>query len=163
MHIGPGGSGLAAAAETAVRALAQASGIRLAAPARARRRGSAGRARAAQRYRGHRRTESGRAARGASAPSGRPVPLHRGIATAGPAALAAAGCLLASPGRSAAAAAAEAAARSGVGRERRRLAVPGTWLAGGFVGVAALLIVVHAVVQPSGSAAQGSVGRRPAR
>src|SRR5262249_46237911 len=34
----------------------------------------------------------------------------------------------------------------------RRPTIPGAWLAGGFAAVAALLIVVHAVIQPTGSA-----------
>ena len=81
LHIGPGGSGLAAAAQTAVRALAQASGIRLAAPPAARRR------------RGRRHHGQGTTARGPqpagsprrrSAPSGSQVPLIAGIALAGP-------------------------------------------------------------------------------
>lgn len=37
---------------------------------------------------------------------------------------------------------------------RPRLAIPGTWLAGGFVGVAVLAIVLHAVTQPSAGPSQ---------
>jgi len=35
-----------------------------------------------------------------------------------------------------------------------RLAIPGSWLAGGFVGVATVLIVLHTVLQPTAGAAQ---------
>ena len=152
LHIGPGGSGLAAAAQTAVRALARASGIRLAAPP--------GPAQGT--------TPQGTASGGqpavSGAPSGSQVPLIAGIAI-GVLLVAAAGCLLAFraglrppkprlpklPARS---------ERRAPGK--RRLAIPGTWLAGGFVGLAALLIVVHAVFQPSGNAAQASAGQTSA-
>jgi cytochrome oxidase Cu insertion factor (SCO1/SenC/PrrC family) len=142
LHIGPGGSGLAAAAQTAVRALAQASGVRLAAAQGTTPQGTA----------------SGGQPAVSSAPSDSQVPLIAGIAL-GVLLVAAAGCLLAFraglrppnlrlpkiPARP---------ERRAPGK--RRLAIPGTRIAGGFVGLAALLIVVHAVFQPSGSAAQGS-------
>ena len=39
-----------------------------------------------------------------------------------------------------------------------RLAIPGTWLAGGFVAMATALIVLHTVLTPTAGAAQGSAG-----
>jgi cytochrome oxidase Cu insertion factor (SCO1/SenC/PrrC family) len=166
LHIGPGGSGLAAAAVTAVRALAQASGVRLATPSSNAASNPAG-GTAAQGT-----TPQGTASGGqpavSSAASGSQVPLIAGIAI-GILLVAAAGCLLAFraglrppklrlrlrlpklPARS---------ERRAPGK--RRLAIPGTWIAGGFVGLAALLIVVHAVFQPSGSTAQGSTAQTSA-
>jgi cytochrome oxidase Cu insertion factor (SCO1/SenC/PrrC family) len=157
LRIGPGGTGLAAAAETAVRALARASGIRLAAPASGSVAGS-GSGGTAQGTTAQ-GTQSGGQPEVTSAPSGSEVPLIAGIVLAALIAVAA-GCWL--------------AFRAGLRRpklprlpkifarsarqapERRRLHIPGTWLAGGFVGVAVLLIAVHAVIQPSDSAAQAN-------
>jgi cytochrome oxidase Cu insertion factor (SCO1/SenC/PrrC family) len=135
VRIGPGGSGLAAASETAVRALAMASGIRLAVPP------SGG-------------TGAGSSPGGSVAPasgsSDSQLPLIAGIALAD-LIVAAACCWL--------------AYRVGVRLPKkllrlpkkllsvRRLPIFGTWIAGGVVGVAALLIVVHAVAAPPGSAA----------
>ena len=156
----PGGTGLAASAETAVRALAAASGVRLAAPAAAsqpeRGGGSAGGG------------TTGNGAAGQSPPSTRPPcgdrpgvrpprlahRRHRGCGAGRDR-----GRRLA---RAARRAPASGAARDGArlcGLDRSsgpgalpRLAVPGTWLAGGFVAVAVALIAVHAVLS-----------RRPAR
>jgi cytochrome oxidase Cu insertion factor (SCO1/SenC/PrrC family) len=89
-----------------------------------------------------------------SAPSGSQVPLIAGIALA-VLIVVAAGCWL--------------AFRAGVRLPKlprlpklRRLRIPGTWLAGGFVGVAVLLIAVHAVIQPSDSAAQANAAQTSA-
>jgi cytochrome oxidase Cu insertion factor (SCO1/SenC/PrrC family) len=166
VHIGPGGSGLAAAAVTAVRALAQAAGIRLAAPAGNAATNPVGGVAGGAAAQGTtpQGTASGGQPAASSAWSGSQVPLIAGIAL-GVLLLAAAGCLLAFraglrppklrlpklPARS---------ERRAPGQ--RRLAIPGTWIAGGFVGLAALLIVVHAVFQPSGSAAQGSTAQTSA-
>jgi cytochrome oxidase Cu insertion factor (SCO1/SenC/PrrC family) len=156
-HIGSGGTGLATAAETAVRALAQASGIKLAAPA-SNAGGSAAPGTTAQGT-----PSGGQRPAVTSAPSGSHAPLIAAIALATLIA-AAAGCLLAF----------RAGLRppklprlprlpklSAPSAERRR-AVPGTWLAGGFVGVAVTLIIVHAVIQPASSAAQPSAGQTSA-
>ena len=166
VHIGPGGSGLANAAVTAVRALAQASGVRLAAPSSNAASNPVGGIAGGTAAQGTtpQGTASGGQPAASSAPSGSQVPLIAGIAL-GVLLLAAAGCLLAFraglrppklrlpklPARS---------ERRAPGK--RRLAIPGTWIAGGFVGLAALLIVVHAVFQPSGSAAQGSTAQTSA-
>jgi len=166
LRIGPGGTGLATAAETAVRTLAQAAGIRLAAPA-ATASNPAGAA-------------GGSAADGTgpvapagvhpatvSAPPGGQLALIAGIAVAVLVAAAVAGWFAMRAGQRPALGklpsrlkrqalgvlAARRAARAG---QRRRLTIPGTWVAGGFVIVAALAIIVHAVIQPSGSPAQGS-------
>jgi cytochrome oxidase Cu insertion factor (SCO1/SenC/PrrC family) len=180
VHIGPGGTGLATAAETAVRTLAQSSGVRLAAPATA---GAAGGASGS----GVSSSGVGGSTGAASSPGGHPAP-----------ASAPAGSLLPLIAGSALAALVVAAAaiwfalRAGFRRPellglvqlpsrlkvrilarlttrqtrpaspRRRLAIPGTWIAGGFVGLAALLIVVHAVIEPSGSPAQGSTTQNSA-
>jgi cytochrome oxidase Cu insertion factor (SCO1/SenC/PrrC family) len=168
VRVGPGGTGLAAAAETAVRALAQASGVRLAAPVGAAS-GSAADGTGGSKDGGAaaaRGTQPGGQPAVTSAPSGSQVPLVAWI-TLADLIVGAAACLVAFraglrlprlprlpklpklpklPARS--------ARRP---PERRRLAIPGTWVAGGIVGVAVALIVVYAVVQPAGSAAQGSV------
>jgi cytochrome oxidase Cu insertion factor (SCO1/SenC/PrrC family) len=158
LHIGPGGSGLAAAAESAVRALAQASGIRLAVPASA----ASGSAAGSTGGSANGGTAQGAMAQGTAsgaqsavttAPSGSDVPLIAGIAF-GVLLVGAAGVWL--------------AFRAGLRLPKPRLpklrrpAIPGTWIAGGFVGVATLLIVVHAVIQPSDSAAQGNVAQTSA-
>jgi cytochrome oxidase Cu insertion factor (SCO1/SenC/PrrC family) len=154
LHVGPGGSGLATAAETAVRALAQASGIRLAASASAASgsvAGSTGGSANGGTAQGTtaRGTQSGAQPAVTTAPSGSDVPLIAGIAF---------GVLLVG------AAGGWLAFRAGLRLPKlRRPAIPGTWIAGGFVGLAVVLIVVHAVVQPSSnSAAQASVGQTSA-
>jgi cytochrome oxidase Cu insertion factor (SCO1/SenC/PrrC family) len=173
VRIGPGGPGLATAAETAVRALAQASGIRLAAPVASASGSAASAASGSAAGPGPGTTAPGTQSGGppavTSAPSGNEVPLIAGIALGVLiVAVAVAGSWLAFragfrlrrppnlrlpklPARS-----------ERPVRERRRRAIPGTWVAGGFVGVAALLIVVHAVIQPSDSAAQGNVAQTSA-
>jgi cytochrome oxidase Cu insertion factor (SCO1/SenC/PrrC family) len=133
IHVGPGGSGLAAAAETAVRTLAQASGIKLAASTAAGASPSAAAAGGSGTASG---TGGGSSASGNAGPSRSQLLLVIGITIAGLAAL--------------------AVRRAWQAVSRRRLPISGTWIAGGFVGVAALLIVVHAVIQPSGSATQNS-------
>jgi cytochrome oxidase Cu insertion factor (SCO1/SenC/PrrC family) len=159
LHIGPGGSGLATAAESAVRALAQASGIRLAAPASA----ASGSVAGSTGGSANGGTAQGSTAQGTqpgaqpavtTAPSGSDVPLIAGIAF-GVLLVGAAGCWF--------------AFRAGLRLPKPRLpklrppAIPGTWIAGGFVGLAVVLIVVHAVIQPSSnSAAQASVGQTSA-
>ena len=163
LHIGPGGTGLATAAQTAVRALAQASGIRLAAPASGSVAGSAdGGTAVGTTTQG---TQSGGQRAATSAPSGSQVPLIAGIALAA-LIMATAGCLLAFRARLRLPKPPKLPklfARSArQAPERRRLHIPGTWLAGGFVGVAVLLIAVHAVIQPSNSAAQGNVAQTSA-
>jgi cytochrome oxidase Cu insertion factor (SCO1/SenC/PrrC family) len=156
VRIGPGGAGLATAAENAVLALAQAAGVRL--PAQPS--GTSGAASASA------GTGAGAGAGPGARPAGQPpvahgagheAPLIVGIALALLVAGVAGGLL----------------ARRG-GRRRltprlpelllrlarraprwRRPPVSGTWLAGGFVVVAALAIVAHAVIRPSGGATPG--------
>ena len=166
LHVGPGGTGLATAAETAVRSLARASGIRLAAPASGSANGGPAQGTTAEGT-----TAEGTTAQGAqsaghpavpSASSGSQFPLIAGIAlaaliVAGAGGLLAfrAGLRLPKPRRWP-----KLPGRSAQGEpQRRRLAIPGTWLAGGVVVVAVMLIIVHTVIQPSDSAAQGSVAQ----
>ena len=166
--IKPGGTGLATSAETAVRALAAASGVRLAPPAR--RPGS----------RNHRRRHSRERQRpGAARPASRHHlaaavrrPQRRPVSPPGsspssrlrcwPRAQSASGSRGA-PGfptrrrRSGLArgrlSAAMARRKDGT-RRGPRLAIPGTWLAGGFVAIAVALIVAHTVLTPAAGAAQ---------
>jgi hypothetical protein len=141
-----------------VRALASASGARLAVPASG---GTPSANAASGAGTGSAGAGKGPASGGqpaaapAPAPSGLPVPLIVAIAAGVLAAVALGGWL-----------ARRAGLRLPVGfrlrirpvwRRPPRLAIPGTWLAGGFVGLAVVLIAVHALVQPSGGAAQGSV------
>jgi cytochrome oxidase Cu insertion factor (SCO1/SenC/PrrC family) len=178
VHIGPGGPGLATAAEIAVRALAQAAGVRLAAPVAS----TSGGGSAASAASGSAvgpvpgstvpgttapGTQSGGPPAATSAPSGSAVPLIAGIALGVLIAAAAGGWLAFRAGfrlrKRPNPRLPKLPARSErPARERRRRAIPGTWLAGGFVGVATLLIVVHAVIQPSDSAAQGNVAQTSA-
>jgi cytochrome oxidase Cu insertion factor (SCO1/SenC/PrrC family) len=163
--IKPGGSGLAASAETAVRALASASGVWLAAPAAAQAGGTTGGGT------GTGGTGGGAASSGhapaTATPSGPPVALIAGIAVAVLAA-----CVLGSwlarragfrlssgPGLSSLRKLPRLLARF-KDRTRRmpRLAIPGSWLAGGFVAVATALIVLHTVLQPTAGAAQATAG-----
>jgi cytochrome oxidase Cu insertion factor (SCO1/SenC/PrrC family) len=198
LRIGPGGSGLATAAETAVQALARASGIRLTAPASGSASGSAGTAVGSAGTASGSGAGSGTGAGSSpggnaapvSTPSGRPVLLPAGIALAVLLVAAAAGWFagragLRSPQKLLSAAKklpsrlklpswlklpsrlkapGPAATAGGEARpgQRRRIAIPGTWVAGGFVGLAALAIVVHAVVQPSGSPALASTNQQSA-
>jgi cytochrome oxidase Cu insertion factor (SCO1/SenC/PrrC family) len=159
LRIGPGGTGLAAAAQTAVRALARASGIRLAAPASGSVAGGTAQGTTA------RGTQPGGRPAVTSAPSGSQVPLIAGMALAA-LIVAAAGCLLAFhaglrlPKLSRLPKLVARSARQAP--KRRRLHIPGTWLAGGFVAVAVLLIAVHAVIQPSDSGSQANVAQTSA-
>jgi cytochrome oxidase Cu insertion factor (SCO1/SenC/PrrC family) len=138
----PGGSGLAASAQTAVRALASASGVRLAPPAAGQAAGTTGGGTAGGDTAGQPPPSSGHQV--ATAPSsGLPVRLIAVILAAVLAAAAVGGWLTRRAGLRLAA----AALRSW--RSRPPLAIPGTWLAGGFVAVAVALIAVHAVLTPA--------------
>jgi cytochrome oxidase Cu insertion factor (SCO1/SenC/PrrC family) len=171
--IKPGGTGLATSAETAVRALAAASGVRLAPsaagqPAAGQSAGTAGGG----------TTGSGTAGGGAagqSSPSGG----HQATATPAPglpawliaviAVAALAACAIGvwltrraglrlptAPGLTRA----SRAPRLLLARWKRRtwrrprLAIPATWLAGGFVAIAVALIILHTVLTPAAGAAQ---------
>ena len=166
VRMGSGGSGLDSAAETAVRALAHASGVKLA-PASATASGTGGGAGAST---GAGTSDGAGAALPAgqptvtSAPSGSEVPLIAGIALAVLAAGAAGGWLVLRGGRRLPVPqlpkpSLRVALRALEGRMPH---ISGQWLAGGFVVVAALAIVVHAVVQPSGSAARTSTAQTSA-
>jgi cytochrome oxidase Cu insertion factor (SCO1/SenC/PrrC family) len=169
--IKPGGSGLATSTETAVRALAAASGVWLAAPTASQAAGptgggTSGATSGAGVGAAGQSPHSGRSAATAT-PSGTPVALIVGIAVAALAACVLAGWLArragfrpsAGPGRSTLRKVPRLLARSKDGTRRvPRLAIPGTWLAGGFVAVAAALIVLHTVLQPAAGAAQISAG-----
>ncbi len=139
LSIGSGGSSLATAAESAVRALAAPSGIWLPPPAAKTGSGSVVGTAGSSGQVG----SSGQTA----APFGVPVPLIVGISLGALTACAAGGLL-----------ARRARFRFKFWFPRMpRLAIPGTWLAGGFAGVATVLIVLHAMIQPASSTAQGSV------
>jgi cytochrome oxidase Cu insertion factor (SCO1/SenC/PrrC family) len=165
----PGGSGLATSAENAVRALASASGVWLAAPDAA-----PASAQAANTTGGGR---TGSSAGGGTASSGHPTPTATRSGTpaaliAGIAAVALAACVLGGwlarragfrlsvpPGLLTLRKLPRPLARSKGGTRRApRLAIPGSWLAGGFVAVAVALIVLHTVLQPTAGAAQASAG-----
>jgi cytochrome oxidase Cu insertion factor (SCO1/SenC/PrrC family) len=137
VRIAPGGAGLATAAQDAVLALARASGVKLAVPAGGTSGVPAGGTSGAPAPDGAGGTAQGAEPGGqptvARAPSGTPVLLIAGIVLVAGVAGGAGGWLL-------------------LRRRGGRPAIPGTWLAGGFAAVAALLIVVHAVVQSPGSA-----------
>jgi cytochrome oxidase Cu insertion factor (SCO1/SenC/PrrC family) len=160
LAIKPGGSGLATSAETAVRALASASGVWLAAPTASTGVGTTGGGTTGT-------TSTGGASGGRASATATPVALIAGIAVA-----ALAACVLGAwlarragfrlsvpPGLSTLRKLSRLLARS-KDRTRRtpRLAIPGSWLAGGFVAVAAALIVLHTVLQPAAGAAQASAG-----
>jgi len=165
VRIAPGGAGLATAAQNAVLALARASGIKLTVPAAGAAGPSAAGAGASAAAPG---TEPGSQPTVAGAPSGTPVLLIAGIAVAVLLAGGAGGWLLLRrrgrlPARSRLPRLLRLPARPASGEAgRRQLAIPGTWLAGGFAAVAALLIVVHAVIQPSGSAAEDNTAQTSA-
>jgi cytochrome oxidase Cu insertion factor (SCO1/SenC/PrrC family) len=165
--IKPGGSGLATSTETAVRALASASGVWLAAPTAAQAAGAAGGGASSAARAGGVSAGAGAASSGHPAatatPSGTPVALIVGIAVAALAACVVGGWLarragfrqLAVPGLATLRKAPRLRTRSKDGTRRMpRLAIPGSWLAGGFVGVATALIVLHTVLQPTAGAAQ---------
>jgi cytochrome oxidase Cu insertion factor (SCO1/SenC/PrrC family) len=167
----PGGAGLAASAETAVRALAAASGVRLAPPAPGQAAGPTGGGGTGAI--GSANGAAGSGAAGQPSPSGghqaAPVSGVPGwliavIATAALAAIAVGGWLArraglrlpAVPGPTRA----SRAPRRWLTRRRKRsgrlprLAIPGTWLAGGIVAIAVALIALHTVLTPPAGAAQ---------
>jgi cytochrome oxidase Cu insertion factor (SCO1/SenC/PrrC family) len=155
--IKPGGSGLATSAETAVRALAAASGVWLAAPTASPAASTGGT--------GGTAAASGGRAAATAAPSGTPVALIAGIAVAALAVCVLGGWLArragfrlsAAPGLSTLRKVPRLLARLKDGTPRvPKLAIPGSWLAAGFVGVATALIVLHTVLQPTAGAAQAS-------
>jgi cytochrome oxidase Cu insertion factor (SCO1/SenC/PrrC family) len=163
--IKPGGSGLATSAETAVRALAAASGVWLAAPTASQAAGTtAGGTSGTSGTSGTAGTAGASGGRPAAtaAPSGTPAALIAGIAVAALAACVLGGWLArragfrlsAAPGLSTLRKVPRLLARSKDGTPRvPKLAIPGSWLAAGFVGVATALIVLHTVLQPSAGAA----------
>ena len=153
--IKPGGSGLATSAETAVRALAYASGVWLAAPTASPAAGTTG------------TTGTGGTTGGRASTPAAPMVLIVGIAVAALAACVLGGWLArragfrrpAVPGMSALRKAPRLLARSKDGTQHTpRLAISGSWLAGGFVAVATALIVLHTALQPTAGAAQTSAG-----
>ena len=171
----PGGSGLATTAETAVRALASAAGVRLAAAAAGQTAGTTGGGTGVGAA-GQAPQPGGQQA-ATAAPAGTPVALIVGIAVAVLIACALGGWLArraglrlpAVPGLSRASRPARSRrlpARSKESAEpteptertRRgpRLAIPGTWLAGGFVAIAVALIALHTVLTPTAGVAQAS-------
>jgi len=162
VRIGTGGAGLATAAQNAVLALARASGTNLPVPA------SPGGGTGAGTGTG------GGGAEPAAPPAGHPavtggspgsdVPLIAGITLAVLVAGAAGGWLILRGGRRLPAPRLPKLTLRLTPRapERRRLSVSGTWLAGGFVVVVALAIVLHAVFQPSGGGPQGNTAQASA-
>ena len=174
----PGGSGLAASAETAVRALASASGVWLAAPSGAKAAGGtpaggapAGGAAGPPAAGADGRTSQSGGHPAATGPSsGIPVALIAGVAISVLAACVLGGWL--ARRMVLARLAAGRSTRLGwTGARRRRpaepgpsrlpaprLAIPGSWLAAGFVAVATALIVLHTVLQPTAGAAQAGAG-----
>jgi cytochrome oxidase Cu insertion factor (SCO1/SenC/PrrC family) len=155
--IKPGGSGLATSAQTAVRALAAASGVRLAPPAAGQAAGTAGGGAAGQ-------PPQSSGQQGATArSSGLPVWLIAVIVAAVLAAAALGGWLarraglrlVAAPGLSKLPRTLIAGFRNAT-RNRPSLAIPGTWLAGGFVAVAVALIALHTVLTPTAGATQSA-------
>jgi cytochrome oxidase Cu insertion factor (SCO1/SenC/PrrC family) len=159
----PGGPGLATSAETAVRALAAASGVRLAPPTAGQPAGTAGAGAAGSGAVGQASPASGRQAAATPAP-GLPSWLIAVIAVAALAACAVgvwltrrAGLRLPTvPGLTRASRAPRLllARRKTRTRRRPRLAIPATWVAGGFVAIAVALIVVHTVLTSAAGAAQ---------
>jgi cytochrome oxidase Cu insertion factor (SCO1/SenC/PrrC family) len=158
VRIAPGGAGLATAAENAVQALARASSVKLAAPA-APPAGGAGSGAAGGTAQG---AEPGGQPTVAGTPSGTPVLLIAGIALAVLVVGGAGGWLLLRRWGRLPALPRLPARPAGGEAGRRRLAIPGTWLAGGFATAVALLIVVHAVVQSPGSAAEDNTAQTSA-
>jgi cytochrome oxidase Cu insertion factor (SCO1/SenC/PrrC family) len=179
----PGGSGLASSAETAVRTLASASGVRLAAPAAGQAAGTTGGGTAGGAGVGAgvggagQAPQSGGEQAATAAPSGTPIALIVGIAVAVLFACALGGWLArraglrrpAIPGLSRASSAARwpriparsqgSAEPTEPARQTRRwprLAIPGTWLAAGFVAIAVALIALHTVLTPTAGVAQAS-------
>jgi cytochrome oxidase Cu insertion factor (SCO1/SenC/PrrC family) len=158
----PGGSGLATSAQTAVRALASASGVRLAPPAAGQAAGTTGGGTAGSGAAGQTPQSSGQQV--ATAPSsGLPAWLIAVIVAAVLAAAALGGWLarraglrlVAAPGLSKLPRTLIAGSRNAM-RNRPSLAIPGTWLAGGFVAVAVALIALHTVLTPTAGATQSA-------
>jgi cytochrome oxidase Cu insertion factor (SCO1/SenC/PrrC family) len=152
----PGGAGLAASAETAVRALAAAAGVRLAPPAAGTAGGRTTAGITGSGAAGQSSTSGGHQA--ATAPeSGLPGWLIAVSAAAALAALAVGGWLARRAGVRLAAMPATARLWPARSKQRTRrlprLAVPGSWLAGGFVAIAVALIAVHTVLTPAAGAA----------
>ena len=156
--IEPGGSGLAASAQTAVRALASASGVRLPPTAAGQAAGTTGGGTAGGGAAGQPPRSSGQ--RVATAPSsGLPLWLIAVIVAAVLAAAAVGGWLarraglrlVAAPGLSQLRRTLIAGCRNAL-RARPPLAISGTWLAGGFVAVAVALIALHTVLTPTAGA-----------
>jgi cytochrome oxidase Cu insertion factor (SCO1/SenC/PrrC family) len=144
LRIGAGGAGLAAAAQTAVLALAHASGARLTMPPA----GSASGQAEGSQHVAEPAVPPAAAGASSGAPAGDQVPLVAGIAVA--LAAAGGGWLFLRWFR-----------REGRRLPARRLPrvnIPSTWLAGGFVGLMVAATVVYAVV-PRGSAASSAAGQ----
>ena len=161
--IKPGGPGLATSAAAAVRALASASGVRIAPPAAGQAAGTTGGAAAGSGAAGQ--SSPATSLHAATAPaSGLPAWLIAVIAAAALAACAVGGWLARRagvraptvPGLIRASRAARLLLTRWKTRELRlpRVAIPGTWLAGGFVAVAVALIGVHTLLTPAAGAAQ---------
>jgi cytochrome oxidase Cu insertion factor (SCO1/SenC/PrrC family) len=149
----PGGTGLATSAETAVRALASAVGVRLAAPAAGQTAGSTGGTTSGSGVAGvgaaGQAPQSGGQQAASAAPSGTPIALIVGIAVAVLIACALGSWL------------ARRTALSRLASGRSRLAIPGTWLAAGFVAIAVALIALHTVLTPTAGVAQASAATEP--
>jgi cytochrome oxidase Cu insertion factor (SCO1/SenC/PrrC family) len=165
--IKPGASGLATSAETAVRALAAASGVRLAPPTAGQAAGTTGGGTTGS-------AAAGSGAAGQSSPSGG----HHAAATPASGLPAWLIAVIAVAALAACVAGVALTRRGGVRlptvgltrasgaprllparwkkptRRRPRLAIPGTWLAGGFVAIAVALIAVHTVLTPTAGAVQ---------
>jgi cytochrome oxidase Cu insertion factor (SCO1/SenC/PrrC family) len=180
--IKPGGPGLATSAETAVRALASAAGVQLSAPAAGQTAGTTGGGTGTGSGVAGAGTvgqapPSGGQHTAATAPSGTSAALIAGIVVAVLIACALGGWLArraglrlpavpglswtsraARPPRVPARSEESAEPAKPVARTRRgpRLAIPGTWLAGGFVAIAVGLIALHTVLTPTAGVAQAT-------
>ena len=155
LAVKPGGGGLAASAETAVRALASAAGVSLAPPAAGQATGTTSGDPGTGTAAGNVDTGS-RPGAGAS-PSGTPLPLIVGLVAAVLAACALGGWLARRAGlRPSAVPGWSRLARLPRPTARPRLAIPGTWLAGGFVATATVLIILHTVLTPTAGASPAS-------
>ncbi len=161
VRIGAGGPGLATAAGTAVQALAKASGVRLVVPSGTAPPGgsaaagagpgavppSPGPPNAGQ-------PNAGTGSPGAGASSGGQAIVIAGIALAVALVAGAGGWLLLRAWRPGRPRLGDVLARALAAK--RRVRIPGTWLAGGFVGLAAVALVVVSVVHPSSGQAGGA-------
>jgi cytochrome oxidase Cu insertion factor (SCO1/SenC/PrrC family) len=172
----PGGTGLATSAETAVRALAAASGVRLAPPpagqpAVGQSAGTTGSGTTGSGTAGQLSPPGGHQAAATPAP-GLPAWLIAVIAVVALAACAIgvwltrrAGLRLPPvPGLTRASRAPRLLLARWKRRTRRRprLAIPAAWLAGCFVAIAVALIILHAVLTPAAGAAQSGTATAPA-